>query len=77
MIVCKAFCEYREYCGRRCRAGRHLAPARHSHCLTYHVWRLGGYRLPSRTVAMHFFQLTSRRYEHAFTVLTSNRSLGE
>jgi DNA replication protein DnaC len=33
-----------------------------------------GYLPVSRTGAMHFFQLMSRRYEHASTVLTSNKS---
>lgn len=33
-----------------------------------------GYLPVTRTGAMHFFQLMSRRYEHASTVLTSNKS---
>lgn len=36
-----------------------------------------GYLPVSRTGAMHFFQLMSRRYEHASTVLTSNKSFEE
>jgi DNA replication protein DnaC len=36
-----------------------------------------GYLPVSRTGAMHFFQLNSRRYEHASTVLTSNKSFEE
>ena len=36
-----------------------------------------GYRPISRTGAMLFFQLMSRRYEHAATVLTSNKSFDE
>lgn len=36
-----------------------------------------GYLPISRTGAMHFFQLMSRRYEHASTVLTSNKSFEE
>jgi DNA replication protein DnaC len=36
-----------------------------------------GYLPVSRTGAMLFFQLMSRRYEHASTVLTSNKSFGE
>jgi hypothetical protein len=36
-----------------------------------------GYLPISRTGAMLFFQLMSRRYEHASTVLTSNKSLEE
>ena len=36
-----------------------------------------GYLPVSRTGAMLFFQLMSRRYEHASTVLTSNKSLEE
>src|SRR5690606_27008030 len=36
-----------------------------------------GYLPVTRTGAMHFFQLMSRRYEHASTVLTSNKSFEE
>ena len=36
-----------------------------------------GYLPVSRTGAMHFFQLMSRRYEHASSVLTSNKSFEE
>ncbi|HXQ29196.1 MAG TPA: IS21-like element helper ATPase IstB [Gemmatimonadales bacterium] len=36
-----------------------------------------GYLPISRTGAMHFFQLMSRRYEHASTVLTSNKGFEE
>ena len=36
-----------------------------------------GYLPISRTGAMLFFQLMSRRYEHASTVLTSNKSFDE
>lgn len=36
-----------------------------------------GYLPISRTGAMLFFQLMSRRYEHAATVLTSNKSFEE
>jgi DNA replication protein DnaC len=36
-----------------------------------------GYLPVSRTGAMLFFQLMSRRYEHASTVLTSNKGFGE
>ena len=36
-----------------------------------------GYLPISRTGAMHFFQLLSRRYEHGSTVLTSNNSFEE
>ena len=36
-----------------------------------------GYLPISRTGAVLFFQLTSRRYEHAATVLTSNKSFDE
>ena len=36
-----------------------------------------GYLPVSRTGAMHFFQLMSRRYESASTVLTSNKSFEE
>ncbi len=36
-----------------------------------------GYLPISRTGAMHFFQLMSRRYERAATVLTSNKSFDE
>jgi DNA replication protein DnaC len=36
-----------------------------------------GYLPISRTGAMHFFQLMSRRYEHGSTVLTSNKSFEE
>jgi DNA replication protein DnaC len=36
-----------------------------------------GYLPVSRTGAMLFFQLMSRRYEHASTVLTSNKSFAE
>ena len=36
-----------------------------------------GYLPISRTGAMHFFQLMSRRYESASTVLTSNKSFEE
>jgi DNA replication protein DnaC len=36
-----------------------------------------GYLPVSRTGAMHFFQLMSRRYEQASTVLTSNKSFEE
>jgi DNA replication protein DnaC len=36
-----------------------------------------GYLPVSRTGAMHFFQLMTRRYEHASTVLTSNKSFEE
>lgn len=36
-----------------------------------------GYLPVSRIGAMHFFQLMSRRYEHASTVLTSNKSFEE
>lgn len=36
-----------------------------------------GYLPVSRTGAMLFFQLMARRYEHASTVLTSNKSFGE
>ncbi len=36
-----------------------------------------GYLPISRTGAMLFFQLMSRRYEHASTVLTSNKSFEE
>ncbi|HEV8600687.1 MAG TPA: IS21-like element helper ATPase IstB [Gemmatimonadales bacterium] len=36
-----------------------------------------GYLPISRTGAMHFFQLMSRRYEHASTVLTSNKGFDE
>ena len=36
-----------------------------------------GYLPISRTGAMLFFQLMSRRYEHASTVLTSNKGFGE
>src|SRR5690606_34134761 len=36
-----------------------------------------GYLPVSRTGAMLFFQLMSRRYEHASTVLTSNKSFEE
>jgi DNA replication protein DnaC len=36
-----------------------------------------GYLPVSRTGAMHFFQLMSRRYERASTVLTSNKSFEE
>ena len=39
--------------------------------------RLIGYLPISRTGAMLFFQLMSRRYEHASTVLTSNKSFDE
>jgi DNA replication protein DnaC len=34
-----------------------------------------GYLPVSRTGAMHFFQLMSRRYEHASTVLTQQQEL--
>ena len=36
-----------------------------------------GYLPVTRAGAMHFFQLMSRRYEHASTVLTSNKSFEE
>ena len=36
-----------------------------------------GYLPVSRTGGMHFFQLMSRRYEQASTVLTSNKSFEE
>ncbi len=36
-----------------------------------------GYLPITRTGAMHFFQLMTRRYEHASTVLTSNKSFEE
>lgn len=36
-----------------------------------------GYLPVSRTGAMLFFQLMARRYEHASTILTSNKSFGE
>ena len=36
-----------------------------------------GYLPISRTGAMLFFQLMSRRYEHASTVLTSNKAFDE
>jgi DNA replication protein DnaC len=36
-----------------------------------------GYLPITRTGAMHFFQLMSRRYERASTVLTSNKSFEE